>query len=46
MKIRYEIEKDAILNTYIVWEMHRNYQVQRFKGFKYQCKEWLKKKVK
>ena len=24
------IEKDKILNKYIVWEVHRNYQVQLF----------------
>lgn len=46
MKIRYEIEKDLILNTYIVWEVHRNYRVARYKGFKYECKKWLEGKVK
>lgn len=46
MKIRYEIMKDEYLNTYIVWEMHRNYRVDRFKGYKYQCEEWLNEKQK
>lgn len=37
MKIRYEIEKDKALNKYILWEVHRNYMVERCRGFKYQC---------
>lgn len=44
MKMKYVIEKDEYLNTYIVWEIHRNYKVDRFKGFKYQCEEWLNEK--
>ena len=46
MKLRYEIVKDEYLNTYIVWEIHRNYRVDRFKGYKYQCEEWLNEKQK
>ena len=37
MKIKYVIEKDEILKTYILWEVHRNYRVDRFKGYKYEC---------
>lgn len=37
MKVRYEIEKDKVLNKYILWEIHRNYMVERCRGFKYQC---------
>ena len=46
MKTKYIIEKDDYLNTYIVWEIHRNYKVDKFKGFKYQCEEWLNAKEK
>ena len=46
MKLRYEIVKDEYLNTSIVWEIHRNYRVDRFKGYKYQCEEWLNEKQK
>lgn len=37
MKLRYEIQKDPILKKYIVWEMHRNYMVEKFRGYKYEC---------
>lgn len=40
--MKYEILKDKILGKYIVWEVHKNYRIDRFRGFKYQCKEWLK----
>ena len=40
--MKYIIEKSKELNTYIVWEQHRNYLVERYRGFKYKCKEWLK----
>ena len=46
MKNKYEIEKDPYLNIYIVWEIHRNYRVDIFKGFKYECEEWLNEKEK
>lgn len=36
------IKKDRYINKYIVWEIHRNYMVDRFKGYKYQCEEWLR----
>ena len=46
--MRYEIEKDKILNCYIVWEVHKNYRVhvftpksKKFKEQKRECKEWL-----
>ena len=41
--MKYEIEKDKVLNTYIVWEVHTNYKIDRFRGYKYQCKSWVKK---
>jgi len=41
--MNYKIEKDKYLGKYIVWEVHRNYSIDRFRGFKYQCKEWVKK---
>lgn len=43
--MKYRIEKDLYTGKYIVWEIHRNYQVDRFKGFKYECKEWLDARV-
>ena len=42
MKKKYIIDKDIYLNKYIIWEVHRNYMVDIFKGYKYQCKEFLK----
>lgn len=36
------IERDKYTKAYIVWERHRNYMVERFRGFKYQCEEWLR----
>lgn len=47
MKEKFEIEKDNILNKYIVWECHDNYKVDVFKSnLKRDCKEWIKKKGK
>lgn len=36
------IEKDLYTGKYIVWKIHRNYQYEMFRGFKYQCEEFLK----
>lgn len=37
-----QIEKDKILNCWIVWEVHRNYKVDRYHArTKRECKEWL-----
>lgn len=37
------IEKDNILKCWIVWEVHRNYKIDRFHSkTKKGCKEWLK----
>ena len=44
--MNYKIEKDKILGKYIVWEVHKNYMIDRFRGYKYQCEEWLKKNEK
>lgn len=36
------IEKDKILNKYIVWEVHRNYQLQLFiSDRKYKCQAFI-----
>lgn len=43
---KYRIEKDPILKCYIVWEIHRNYIVEVFRGYKYQCKEFIKNEKK
>ena len=42
--MKYIIEKDRVLSKYIVWEKHRNYMIERFRGFKYECKRWLNDK--
>lgn len=44
--MNYEIEKDTILNCFIVWEIHRNYRIDRFRGLKRECKAWIAKNTK
>lgn len=44
--MNYKIEKDKILGKYIVWEKHNNYSIDRFRGYKYECQEWIKKENK
>ena len=44
--MNYKIEKDKCLGKYIVWEIHKNLKIQRYHGYKYQCKEWINKKEK
>ena len=39
--MKYEIEKDKILKCFIVWEVHRNYKVEVFRGLKRECKQWI-----
>ena len=41
---KYEITKEPYLK-YVVWEIHRNYRVQVFSGFKYECEAWLNARV-
>jgi hypothetical protein len=42
--MKYEIEKDKILNCYVVWEVHHNYKVDVFKSkLKKDCKKWVDK---
>ena len=44
---RYEIEKDDILDCYIVWEVHRNYKIDRFRAeTEKECEEWVERKKK
>lgn len=38
------LEKDLYTGKYIIWEKHRNYMVEIFRGFKIQCEEWLNAK--
>ena len=40
--MKLEIEKDKILNCYIVWEIHTNYRIDRFRGKKKECLAWIK----
>lgn len=41
--MKYVIEKDNILNCYIVWEVYPNHKVDVFHGrTKRECKEWIK----
>lgn len=47
MKVNYVIEKDNILDCYIVWEIHRNYRIDRFRAnLKKDCKRWIEKERK
>ncbi len=39
---KYSIEKDNVLNKYVVWEKHRNYLVMVYSGYKYQCVDYIK----
>ena len=40
--MNYTIEKDEILKCFIVWEVHLNYKIDRFRGLKRECKQWIK----
>lgn len=42
----YQIEKDKILNCYVVWEVHKNYKVDKLHGTKKECKQWIEKAMK
>lgn len=40
--MKYEIIKDKYLNCWIVWEVHKNYSIDRLHGkTKRECKKWL-----
>lgn len=41
--MKYEIEKDLYKGKYILWEVHPNYKVELFNGYKYECQNELKK---
>ena len=43
---RYIIEKDLILEAYIVWELHNNYRIECYRGTKQNCESYMKKKEK
>jgi len=41
--MKMEIEKDKILNCYIVWEVHSNYKIDRYRSeLKRDCKKFIK----
>ena len=49
----YSIEKDKILNCYLVWEVHPNYKEEAFRSKKkklreqkQECKQWVEEKTK
>lgn len=43
----YKIEKDNILNYYIVWEIHKNYEIDIYKSkLKMNCKRYVEKNKK
>lgn len=42
----YEIEKDKTLKVYIVWEVHTNYKIDRYRGLKRECVAWIKNHTK
>lgn len=37
----FEILKDEYLGCFIVWEVHKNYKIDRFHGLKRECKQWI-----
>lgn len=40
--MKFNIEKDKYLNAWIVWEVHKNYSIDRYHGrTKRECKKWL-----
>ena len=42
--MKYLIEKEPYFEgreKYIVWEVHTNYKIDRFRGLKKECKKWL-----
>ena len=42
MQEQYKIEKDKYLDCWIVWEVHKNYSIDRFHAkTKKECKQWL-----
>lgn len=42
----YSIEKDKILNCWIVWEIHPNYKVDIYHGrLKRDCKKWMEENI-
>lgn len=44
--MKYEIEKDKVLECFIVWEVHTNYKIDRFQGLKKECVAWIKRTTK
>lgn len=40
--MKYVIEKDNVFKCFIVWEVHRNVKIDRFRGLKRECTQWLK----
>ena len=47
MTEKYKIEKDEILDQYIVWENHKNLKIEVYRDkFKKNCKLWVKKNEK
>ena len=39
--MKYVIEKDKVLKCFIVWEIHKNVKIDRFRGKKRECEAWL-----
>ena len=40
----FEIEKEPYFEgrkCYVVWEIHTNYKIDRFRGLKKECKQWV-----
>lgn len=42
----YKIEKDLYVDKWIVWEVHKNYKINKFQGTEKQCYQWIKKQNK
>lgn len=40
--MKFNIEKDIYLNCWVVWEVHKNYSIDRLHAkTKKECKQWL-----
>ena len=44
--MNYKIEKDNVLNCFIVWEIHQKYKIDRYRGLKRECRAWIAKNTK
>ena len=41
-KEKYIIEKDKLYNKFVVWQLFGKIKIERLRGLKKECKEWIK----